>query len=114
MKPNLTPYKPLYLRVLGDFINPNATGIVAMDGDPCKVRELAVHSASAEMAMGPLIAITRQIHDWYAGINLRDNLRPIPELLAKAVALLEQAQALTKEPVASACIANGGIPSTSA
>lgn len=86
---------PGHLVVMGTFIDKStALALVPSFKDPSYVRELAVHSASAEMAMRPLAKLSRSVLDKFPKQNLRRDLLEIVDRLERATALLEEAVAL--------------------
>ncbi len=85
-----------HLVVVGTFIN-ESTGLCAVPSpkDPKYFRELACHSASAEMAMRPLAKLCRIVFDKFPPKDkLRRDLLEIVDRLEHATSLLEEAVAL--------------------
>lgn len=87
--------EPTHLVVMGTFIDKStALAVVSPGKDPSYVRELAVHSASAQMAMRPLAKLARVILNKFPKENLRRDLVEIVDRLDRATGLLEEAVAL--------------------
>lgn len=85
-----------HLVVVGTFLN-ESTGLCAIPSpkDPSYFRELALHSASAEMAIKPLARLTRVVFEKFPEKErLRKDLVEIVDRLERAMLFLEEADAL--------------------
>jgi hypothetical protein len=87
---------PSHLIILGTFDGKDCgVAVIQSHKDPCKVRELATHSASAEMAVEPLAQMVQAVADKFGpNEKLHPVFHAIVERIRHAADLLKEADAL--------------------